>query len=292
MSQIVTQTLAAWNPRLKECQSRLLATELEAGKVLYFPYLDFALTAEEKRFLDSRWSDGKAKNISYEPATEQLKGASGNRVDLEALAAMIGRFHAQAMTLIHALLPAYRDALRVAPTSFRPLPVEGRNSSWRKDDSRLHIDAFPSRPNRGERILRVFSNVNPRGEPRLWRVGEPFADLAAHFLPKLPKPLPGSAALLNALHITKSPRSPYDHFMLQLHDRMKSDADYQKSAPQEAMPFPPGSTWICFSDQTAHAAMSGQYLFEQTLHLPVAALYDPDSAPLRVLERLAGRALV
>ncbi|GAC1634017.1 MAG: Kdo hydroxylase family protein [Nevskia sp.] len=292
MSQLVTQSHAAWNPRLSVDQSRALAAELEAGKLLLFPHLDFALDADEARFLDPRWSDGRAKNISYDPAHGTLKGASGNRADLDALQAMIARYHAQAMALIHALLPAYREALRIAPTSFRPFPVAGRATSWRKDDSRLHVDAFPSRPNRGERILRVFTNVNPRGVPRVWRVGEPFADLAARYLPSLPKPLPGSAALLNLLRITKSRRSAYDHYMLQLHDRMKSDLGYQKTAPQEAVPFAPGTTWICFSDQTSHAAMSGQFLFEQTLHLPVAALYDPDRAPLRVLERLAGRALI
>jgi hypothetical protein len=292
MSQIVTLTLAAWDPRLNDVQSRALAAELEAGKVLFFPHLDFALTPDEQRFLDPRWSDGKAKNISYTPGSGLLKGASGNRADLDALAAMVARFHAQAMALVHGLFPAYRTALHVAPTSYRPMPVEGRASSWRKDDSRLHVDAFPSRPNRGERILRVFTNVNPRGISRSWRVGEPFTELAARFLPVLPKPLPGSALLLKSLRITKSQRSLYDHFMLQLHDRMKSDLDYQKTAPQEAVGFPPGSTWICFSDQTSHAAMGGQFMFEQTLHLPVEALYDPDSAPLRVLERLAGRALI
>lgn len=292
MSQIVILTQAVWDPRPEPAQSEAFAAELEAGKVLYFPHLDFGLSADEKRFLDTRWSDARAKNISFDPASATLKGASGNRCDLEALAALLARYHAQAMQLVQALLPAYRAQLRIAPVSFRPQPVAGRARSWRQDDSRLHIDAFPSRPNRGERILRVFSNVNPRGEARVWRVGEPFAELAARLLPGLPKPLPGVAALLHGLRITKSRRSAYDHYMLALHDRMKSDRAYQRTAPQETMPFPPGCTWICFSDQTAHAAMSGQYLFEQTLHLPVAALYDPERAPLRVLERLAGRRLV
>lgn len=291
MDQIVTQPLAAWDPRRDDEASRTLAAELEAGKVLFFPHLDFALRPAEKRFLDPRWSDGRAKNISFDPAQGTLKGAAGNAPDLDDLKAMLARFHAQALGLVQALLPGYTAALRIAPASFRPMPVAGRASSWRKDDSRLHIDAFPSRPNRGERILRVFSNVNPRGEPRVWRVGEPFADLAARLLPQLPKPLPGSAAVLAALRITKSRRSDYDHYMLALHDRMKGDAEYQKSAPQQTMPFPPGCTWICFSDQTSHAVMSGQHMFEQTLHLPVAALYDPSSSPLRVMERLTGRAL-
>ncbi len=292
MSQIETLSVADWAPQPEVAESHRLAAELEAGKVLFLPQLHFEMRPPEKRFLDPRWSDGKAKNISYDPASTAIKGAKGNDSDLEDLRGLLQRFHDRALSLIQHLLPHYTAQLRLARASFRPMPVTGRAVSWRKDDSRLHIDAFPSRPNRGERILRVFANVNPNGVPRLWRVGEPFADMAQRFLPRIPRQMPGAAAVLNALRITKSPRSAYDHTMLQLHDRMKADADYQQNAPQQLMPFPAYSVWICFSDQTSHAAMGGQYLFEQTLHLPVQGLYDPESAPLRVLERLMGRALV
>ncbi|HZR34221.1 MAG TPA: Kdo hydroxylase family protein [Nevskia sp.] len=292
MSQIETLDVADWAPEPGEEESRRLAAALEAGKVLFLPRLRFELSLQEKRFLDPRWSDRKAKNISYDPASTAIKGAQGNLSDLEDLRRLVERFHQRATGLIRHLLPHYTAHLRLARASFRPMPVQGRAGSWRKDDSRLHVDAFPSRPNRGERILRVFANVNPRGEPRTWRVGEPFADLARRFLPQIKPPPPGSAALLDALRITKSRRSEYDHIMLQLHDRMKADLDYQRNAPQQTMPFPAQSVWVCFSDQTSHAAMGGQYLFEQTLHLPVDGLYDPQSAPLRVLEQLRGRALV
>jgi len=292
MSQIETLATADWAPQPGDAESRRLAADLEAGKVLFLPRLRFELQADEKRFLDPRWSDRKAKNISYDPANAAIKGAQGNASDLEDLRRLLQRFHQRAVGLIGHLLPQYTAQLRLARASFRPMPVAGRASSWRKDDSRLHVDAFPSRPNRGERILRVFANVNPSGEPRVWRVGEPFADMARRFLPKIPRQLPGAAAVLNTLRITKSRRSEYDHTMLQLHDRMKADPAYQQNAPQQTVPFPPGSVWICFSDQTSHAAMSGQYLFEQTLHLPVAGLYDPQSAPVHVLEKLMGRRLV
>jgi hypothetical protein len=56
--------------------------------------------------------------------------------------------------------------------------------------------------------------------------------------------------------------------------------------------FAPGTTWICFSDQVMHAAVSGQYMLEQTINLPLAALYEPAASPLATLERLAGRPLV
>jgi len=55
--------------------------------------------------------------------------------------------------------------------------------------------------------------------------------------------------------------------------------------------FPPGSCWVCFSDQTLHAAMSGQHMLEQTFHLPVANQYNPGASPLAILGRLAGHPL-
>jgi hypothetical protein len=284
--------LTDWSPELVPDRTRELAGGLEQGCVLYFPRLVFELRETEKQFLDPRWANPKAKNISYDGARDDLAGAVGSPAEKGALRALLKRYRNQAVGLVGGLFPRYRESLRVARTSLRPVRVEGRAASWRKDDSRLHIDAFPSRPNQGERILRVFHNANPQGEPRVWRVGEPFEDTARRYLPEITSPLPGAAWVMEKLHITKSRRSRYDHIMLQLHDRMKADSEYQQKVPQQTVPFAAGGTWICFSDQTAHAAMSGQYLFEQTLHLPVEALYEPARSPLRILERLAGAQLV
>lgn len=291
-SQIHTADVQSWTPATDGALTQDIATALEAGKVLSLPRLAFRLRPDEKRFLDPRWSDGHAKNISYDAPAAAIKGAAGRDDELMALRELLARFHQQAIGLIESLLPAYTPHLRQARTSYRPLGVSNRQVSWRKDDSRLHIDAFPSRPNRGERILRVFANVNPQGEPRVWRVGEPFEDMSSRFWPRLTAPRPGSSLLLSALRITKSRRSAYDHYMLQLHDAMKADLDYQRDAPQETARFPADSVWLCFSDQASHAAMSGQYMFEQTLHLPLEGLHQPERSPLRILERLAGRALV
>ncbi len=264
---------------------------LETGKVLYFPHLPFTLTTAEQRFLTSDIRDPETRNISLD-ANKHLKGALGDNATQAELAAMIGRFRTCAQTLIGSLVPRYNSALRLAPTSYRPSQVETRAQSWRADDRRLHVDAFPSRPNRGERILRVFTNINPAGVPRVWRVGEPFETVARRFLPCAKRYSAWQAKALKALRITKSLRSEYDHLMLQLHDGMKSDLDYQRDAAQVTMPFPPGSVWICFSDQASHAAMSGQYMLEQTFHVPAAQQYDPAASPLAILARLTGRALI
>jgi hypothetical protein len=122
-------------------------------------------------------------------------------------------------------------------------------------------------------------------------VGEKFERAAANFLPEIKPPRPASAALLCWLRITKVRRTEYDHYMLGIHDRMKADQVYQSQVAQTQLAIPPGTTWACFTDSVSHAAMSGQFAFEQTFYLPVKAMKDLERSPLRVLERLAGRTL-
>ena len=288
MTPIVSLDLASWRSCAPEEQQTAIRT-LEGGGVLLLPRLAFELSRDESRFLSPAWSNDRAKNVSLEG--EQLKGARGGTESLAALAQMIARYAERAGELVTGLLPRYAPYVKHARTSFRPQPAVGRTLSWRKDDSRLHIDAFPSRPNHGERILRVFSNLNPV-EDRVWRVGEEYAEMARRFLPKIRRQLPGTPALLALLHVTKGIRSEYDYLMLEMHDKAKADLGYQRDCPQQTDRFPPGATWLCFSDQVMHAAVSGQYMLEQTIHLPVTALYDPESSPLAILERLCGRRLL
>src|SRR3984957_13581606 len=142
---------------------------------------------------------------------------------------MLPRIAQQSQALIHALFPHFKDAIKRGRPRFRPSELCNRKLSYRKDDRLLHVDAFPSSPNQGQRLLRVFSNVNPHGQDRVWRLGEPFEAVAKRFLPLVPKAWPGSSQLLQLLKITKSRRSEYDHIMLQIHNRMKTDAEYQKN---------------------------------------------------------------
>jgi hypothetical protein len=265
---------------------------LEGGKVLFFPRLAFTLDNAEKRFLSPETADARAKNVSFDPKSGTVKGAAGSAADISAIMAMMRRYYQHARGLVENLLPHYAEALEPGRTSFRPVEVRGREISARKDDTRLHIDAFPSAPTGGRRILRVFTNVNTTGQGRHWRLGAPFEDVARTFVARLPKQKPGSAWLLKAANLTKDYRTAYDHMMLNLHDTMKADDEYQARVMRNEFHFPPGSTWIVFTDMTSHAAMGGQHLFEQTFYLPVSAMENEAKAPLRVLERLAAGPLI
>ena len=264
---------------------------LEAGKVLYFPRLPFVLAPEEQDFLHQETGSAERKNVSLDPANFRVHGTSLEGRDLAQLGAMMGRFGRQADALVRGLFPLYAPTLERARTSWRPAEIDGRQYTPRHDDRLMHVDAFPTRPMAGRRILRVFANIAPDGTERRWRVGERFPDFARAFVPRIRRPFPGQAEVLALLGLTKSRRSTYDHFMLKLHDAGKADAAYQQRSPQVEFSFPPGSAWMCFTDCVLHAAMSGRCALEQTFHLPIAAMADPERSPLRVLERITGRAL-
>lgn len=270
-------------------QDRAIAA-LEEGKILHFPHLAFAVNGID--LLSATLSDGKAKNISLSPGSARLKGVARLDSDrLERLHALMERFAKTAATFVHALLPHYSGAITSARTSFRPVEIDGRRYSPRKDDKLLHVDAFPSQPTGGRRILRLFTNINPQGRTRLWSVGEPFEDFATRFLPKAARPILIPPSLLGMLGITKGHRSPYDTLMLRLHDSVKADTIYQRTGPRDLVAFQPGSSWLVYTDQTLHAVRSGQHALEQTFHLDVAAMADPERSTLRILERMTGKRL-
>ena len=290
-----TFDVATWTGPF-EVQTRARAqAALEQGAVLYFPHLGFALSGGETEFLDRRLTDGKAKNISLDHTSGKLQGTSAHGEQARRLATMIERFGSGATHFVSALLPNYAGVER-ARTSYRPVEVEGRAYSVIQDDRLLHIDAFPSRPmGDGRRILRFFSNIAPSepagGGSRQWQVGEPFADFARKFAPRVGPHFPGKSWLLDRLGVTRGRRSAYDEMMLSLHDAAKRDAHYQKTAPHTALEFPPGSSWLVYTDQVLHAALAGEFALEQTFHFDVAKMGEPERAPIRVLEKLTGRQL-
>lgn len=295
MSGVLTLSLERWEGPFDEDLRLEAVAGLEAGRVLFLPRLPFILTEAEQRLVaeaSTADSEGGAKNVSYEPSSGACKAGPLSEPLAEGLKAPLARFCRQAAALIEGLAPAYAPGLEVGRASFRPVEVEGRSLSWRKDDRRLHVDAFPSRPLRGRRILRVFSNVDPSGGCRRWLLGEPFEDHLGRFRHRLRSPDPVGAWVRQRLGLTHGRQSAYDQLMLGLHDAAKRDSDYQSLSGALTHDFPAGSSWIVYTDQTPHAAIRGRCAFEQTFYVQPEVLLDPQSAPLAVLERQFQRPLV
>ena len=241
----------------------------------------FVLFDDERQCLTFDGAGG-AKNISLSPDGRVVRGV--DPADQDRAGRLMRRYAGWAEALLLEIAPGYAGHLERGRTSLRNRAVSGEGLSPRKDDRRLHVDAFASQPTGGKRILRVFANINPDGEARHWRVGEPFEDHARRFIGKARLPLPGESRLLHALGVTKARRTAYDWLMLGLHDAAKLDADYQREAPRTDLHFEAGTSWIVFTDSTVHAALAGRHALEQTFYLPVEAMAAPGSSPLRLLE--------
>jgi 3-deoxy-D-manno-oct-2-ulosonic acid (Kdo) hydroxylase len=274
-------------------QPRAVQTTLEHGGLIEFASMGFAVFPDERDLIDAAAVSPKSKNISLGPGGA-VRGTVLDPAGQARMRGMMTRFSSYSESIVQALLPAYAASMNRRRTSFRPGAVEVRVLSPRRDDRRLHVDAFPSNPTQGQRILRVFCNVNPTGTPRVWNVGaldfESFAKLYADRLSGGPSSL--AAWAMAATGLTRGRRSRYDQAMLELHDFAKLDDAFQAQAPRTQIALPAGATWVVFTDSVLHAALSGQHLMEQTFLLPIAAMAEPNLSPLETLKRLTGRALV
>jgi 3-deoxy-D-manno-oct-2-ulosonic acid (Kdo) hydroxylase len=292
MDELAVFQVDNWHKCFEKAEQKMALQQLETGQLLYYPQLKFNLTAEEKSLFVEDVLDKGAKNISFNFKTRQLKGINSSQRSKEILLSLLLRFSQTADYFMNRLFPDYSCHLTLGEASYRPAQIKERKTSLRKNDRWLHVDAFPSRPSHGKRILRLFCNINPYGEERIWHIGECFVNIAPRYLAKIVSPLPGSRSFLYWFGITKSLRSLYDHFMLRIHDAMKRDIEYQTQGVYRKFGFPAGSSWIAPTDQRAHAAISGQYMLEQTFYLPTCAMQEVKLAPLTILEACLGYRLV
>ena len=276
---------------------------LEEGHILFFPKTPFDLAENERAFLlaQRQVERNYNKNIAYRPNEDEVTGfIKRSDADVEKLRRIMRAYSQQVSQLLASLLSPYVSSWRVDYASFRPQEEEGRNLRLLARNDLLHVDAFPMRPTHGHRILRVFTNINPI-KVRHWIISDTADVLIKRFggspgLP-LPKPVGESvwpeirrsvARMARSAGLPVVLRSPYDEFMLRLHDYLKRNSEFQTTCEKQRLNFRPGSTWIVFTDFVSHAALSGQYALEQTFIIARESLVLPAKAPVNVLEQLAG----
>jgi hypothetical protein len=285
-------------------RARQYCQQLEQGGILYFNSVPFEFPQEEIDFLLSQKQSGFKghKNISYRPTSDRIRGDAGESPQAtEQLRQIMGRYSRRITDFLGKFLSPYAGHWKLDFASYRPIEEHSRGAALHKRNDLMHVDAFPTRPTHGGRILRVFTNINPQRN-RVWEVTEPFEAIARKYahdagLKDLTAATPVRATLralapvLKNIGMPAADRSPYDRFMLRFHDYLKENTDYQQKYPKERIEFPPGSTWLVYTDTVPHSVLSGQYALEQTFIIPLGAMVAPKSAPIRVLEEMVGRGL-
>jgi hypothetical protein len=252
--------------------------------------------ADREFLLRQRLASRAHKNISYNPHTGKASGfRTRNAEQAERLRALLATFSATVTDWLREVLPRYAAHWRSDAVSFRPEEEATRRLRWKARNDLLHVDAFPSRPTGGDRILRVFVNVNPT-EPRVWATSQGFAQLLERFgksagLPSVPVlgMLPQlRRGLFRLFDPKRRKRTVYDQFMLRFHDYLKRNETFQESGPKRFWSFPPGSAWLVFTDFVSHSALRGRFALEHSYFVPARAMALPEMTPAALLQRACG----
>lgn len=288
-------------------QARVWCERLEEGNILFFPQTPIVLPEQDLQFLLTleQTASGLHKNLAYKPQLDRVSGADVKGADAaagERLHRILRDYSQRVTVFLSSFLSPYQARWQLDYGSFRPTEEQGRDLPLRRRNDLMHTDAFPTRPTRGARILRFFNNLHPM-KTRDWITGEAFGTLVPQFAPQqiaLPRKqstltrvtmrLASDMGLGRAIPALK--RSPYDDFMMRFHNFLKENADYQAKGKREAWSFPPGSSWMVYTDMVPHAVLAGQYALEQTYLVSPEAMVAPQHAPLTILESMTGERLV
>jgi hypothetical protein len=283
-------------------RTRWCCEQLEEGRILFFDGIPYDFPEADREFLRGQKQSGSRvhKNVSYRPKQDMLRGAAtGDPKDTERLHGIMRHFSEEIVRLLTRVVAPYAPHWSLDFASFRPEEEQGRDLSLHKRNDLLHVDAFPTRPTRGARILRCFTNINPT-RTRDWLTTDRFPEIAGKFakkagLDEIARDGDSQTSFFNVLKravgLKVVERTAYDKFMLRFHDYLKENSDFQQNCTKVHLAFPPMATWMCYTDSVPHAVLSGQYALEQTFIIPVKALVHPEKSPLRVLEKIAGRPL-
>jgi hypothetical protein len=271
------------------------AERLERGEVLFYPTAPFALPqgADLDFLLQQELGSLAHKNISYNPANGKVNGfVRRDAEQVEQLRGIFARFSKAATDWLAELLPQYSHGWQLDRASFRPQEEATRRLRPKARNDLLHVDAFPGRPSRGNRILRVFANINPR-EPRIWVTSDPFAKLLKRYGEAAG--LPGRNRTRWLEHLGQSvlslfrphvgQRSEYDLFMLRFHDHLKLNEEFQERGPKTLHTFPPGCVWVAMTDTCSHAVLRGRYALEHSYFVSPAVLALPEESPPVLLQK-------
>jgi hypothetical protein len=213
----------------------------------------------------------------------------------ERLRALLAEFSRGTTAWLASVFPRYAAGWQLDRVSFRPEEEATRQLRTTARNDLLHVDAFPSRPTNGHRILRVFANVNPV-EPRVWATSEPFGKLLARYGRQAGLPMAQGEGFVERLRRGalglfrpgRQRRSPYDQFMLRFHNFLKFHEDFQEHSPKRFWKFPPESAWLALTDTTSHAALRGRYALEHSYFLAPETLVLPTESPPALLEKACG----
>jgi hypothetical protein len=273
-----------------------LEDRLERGDIITWEPCPIMLpTGDDLTFLLQQQLKSSAhKNISYNPANHTVSSfARHSQKQADRLQGLMRDFSRRTCVWLARMLPRYAQAWRPDRASLRPEEEATRKLRLSARNDLLHFDAFPSRPTRGHRILRLYVNINPTDD-RVWMTSDVFAKVLEKYGTTVGLPTQRDITWIRRLRQgifslfqpNASERTEYDDFMLRLHYFLKTNDEFQERAARKLWHFKPGTAWLLFSDTVSHAELRGQYALEHSFFVARQTLALPDEAPSALLDRL------
>jgi hypothetical protein len=275
-------------------RTETMAQRLERGQIVDYPICPFPLPeGDDREFLfEQQLASLVHKNIAYNPATGKASGFHRQSAkQAERLRELLASWAQSTTAWASSVLPSYARSWQPDRVSYRPAEEATRKLRMTARNDLLHVDAFPTRPTGGARILRVFANIN-RTEPRVWLTSHPFAELLKRYGKQAG--LPGLAGpnwterlgqrIMQLFRPGRIPATEYDAFMNRLHDFLKANKDFQ-SEPARRWEFAPGSAWVVITDTASHAVLCGRYALEHSYFVAQDSLALPLESPAYLLEQ-------
>jgi hypothetical protein len=273
-----------------------LEERLERGEIVSWAACPFALPGgDDLAFLFGQRLHGPHKSISLDPQAGRTVGFPRPAPQAQRLQQILRGFGESATAWLADLLPRYARCWRPERVNFHPEEEATRCLRLSARNDLLHLDAFPSRPTGGWRILRLFVNINST-DPRIWITSETFAELLARYGKEVGLPRAGEDSLawqlgqrmLGLFRPGGRRRSVYDRFMLRFHHFLKMNEKFQERCRKRFWSFPPGSAWLVLTDAVSYAVLRGRYALDRTFFVAPEGLVLPELSPPVLLQRACG----
>jgi hypothetical protein len=225
--------------------------------------------------------------LTFDMASDRLLFTTIRSPERREIEAMLRRYSVWSRELLQEIVPEFAQTCEQNRIIYRPVE--------RSRTQGLHIDTTYLYPTQGRSKLRIFCNIDPKGRPRVWEIGQRFETFVQRYLPSVrverswfETAIDRSASLVG---IVKGQRTGFDHVLEKIRELAKKDRDFQKTSPRRIVSFPPGSAWVALTDIVLHGGVSGQHALDQVFFLPPKVMLNPSRSALGILERLSGHSL-
>ena len=231
------------------------------------------------------------KNPTWDPSTRELHPKQlAHQPEAGEFIRFLDSFHQAAEKKLTQAIPHWKDSLIPDRVCWRPWELATRRVRWNARDDFFHIDHFPKRPSRGNRVVRVFMNAG-RNDHIVWASTKPLNQLLEDGR-RYGRPKVFSHLETIRREVTRKNNwwgwsdkevSIHDAVYKTIHDRLKRDEVFQEETIRKIHHFPPGSIWMAMTDSCCHSFLRGSWMVDATWFLPAELCIRQDLVPARLL---------